>query len=149
MKNERRSILKAKKEILRVKAKRVEHLEKKLARKMAALNKAKAEGKVKKIRKLQASIDKLQKRITVYKKEVQAHKKDVKKTEARHKAIAKKEAKREAKFLKSQELRKQQAIKKATESDLHHYHPVQYETKLTPEEIKQRVAKVEAASKER
>jgi len=91
----------------------------------------------------------LQKRITVYKKEVQAHKKDVKKTEARHKAIAKKEAKREAKFLKSQELRKQQAIKKATESDLHHCHPVQYETKLTPEEIKQRVAKVEAASKER
>ena len=44
MKNERRSILKAKKEILRVKAKRVEHLEKKLARKTAALNKAKAEG---------------------------------------------------------------------------------------------------------
>lgn len=91
----------------------------------------------------------MEKRITIYKKEVEAHKKDVKKTEARHKAIAKKEAKREAKFLKSQELRKQQAIKKATESDLHHYHPVQYETKLTPEEIKQRVAKVEAASKER
>ena len=52
MKEERRNILKAKKEILRVKANRVEHLEKKLERKTAALNKAKAEGKVEKIRKL-------------------------------------------------------------------------------------------------
>jgi len=91
----------------------------------------------------------LEKRVAIYKKEVEAHKKDIKKSVARNKEIAKKEAKREAKFLKSQELRKQQAIKKATESDLHHYHPVQYESKLTPAEIKQRVAKVEAESKER
>jgi hypothetical protein len=91
----------------------------------------------------------LEKRIVVYKKEVEAHKKDIKKTIVRNKEIAKKEAKREAKFLKSQELRKQQAIKKAKESDLHHYLPVQYETKLTPGEIKQRVAKVEQESKEK
>jgi hypothetical protein len=67
----------------------------------------------------------LEKRVAVYKKEVAAHKKDIKKTIARNKEIEKKEAKREAKFLKSQELRKQQAIKKATESDLHHYNPAQ------------------------
>ena len=66
----------------------------------------------------------MEKRVAVYKKEVEAHKKDTKKSIASNKEIDKKEAKREAKFLKSQELRKQQAIKKATESDLHHYLPV-------------------------
>jgi hypothetical protein len=101
---------------------------------------------VKNLKEKEAAIAKLEKRVAVYKKEVEAHKKDIKKTIARNKETDKKEAKREVKFLKSQELRKQQAIKKATESDLHHYLPVQYESKLTPQEIKQKVAKVEAES---
>ena len=107
MKQERHTILKEKKEILKVKVQRVQHLENKLNRKKAALAKAKKEGKVKNLKKKEAAIAKLEQRVAVYKKEVLAHKKDIKKTIARNKEIAKKEAKREVKFLKSQELRKQ------------------------------------------
>ena len=84
-----------------------------------------------------------------YKKEVEVHKADIKKTIKRNKALRKREAKREAKFLKSQEMRKARAIERATESDLHHHLPVQYESKLTPAEVTRRVAKAEAESKER